>query len=339
MEITTSLRVRIFCALLTAVSATAILTGCAGVSAGANSQKVSQDPTAGTLSVAPPTLAFGNVNVGTTASLTGTLSAANGDVQVTAASVTGAGYAISGISFPVTVPSGQSASFAINFTPGSTGSIPGSVSFTSNSAGSAVQEAFTGTGTQSGPVTGTLAVTPATLNFGNVTVGSSSSLTGRLSATNANVVISSASWTGSGYSVTGITFPVTITVGQNTRFTVTFAPQSAGSSPGSITFTSNASNASLQQSFTGTGTAVPPQHSVSLTWDPSTSTVAGYNLYRGTQSGGPYSKLNSALLASTTYNDSSVTAGATYYYVSTAVDSNSVESSFSNEANAIVPSP
>jgi fibronectin type 3 domain-containing protein len=76
---------------------------------------------------------------------------------------------------------------------------------------------------------------------------------------------------------------------------------------------------------------------VALSWDPSTSTVVGYNIYRGTQSGGPYSLLNSSLLSSTSYTDSAVQSGTTYYYVSTAVDSSNVESSYSNEASAAIP--
>jgi Abnormal spindle-like microcephaly-assoc'd, ASPM-SPD-2-Hydin len=188
--------------------------------------------------------------------------------------------------------------------------------------------------------TGTLAVSPSTLKFGNVAVGSNASLTGTLSATTANVTVSSAAWTGSGYTVSGITFPVTVTVGQNTNYTVTFTPPSSGSSPGGITFTSDATDASLQQSFSGSGTSSTPpsQSTVSLNWDPSTSTVIGYNLYRGTTSGGPYAtKLNSSLISTTAFTDSTVESGTTYYYVSTAVNSSNVESAYSNEASAAVP--
>lgn len=169
-------------------------------------------------------------------------------------------------------------------------------------------------------------------------MGSSASLNATLSATGADVTVSSADWSGSGYAVSGITFPVTVTAGQSAKYTVTFTPAASGSSPGSITFTSNASDASLKETFTGTGTQTGTQHSVALSWDPSTSTVVGYNLYRGTQTGGPYStKLNSSLLSATAFTDSNVQSGTTYYYVSTAVDSNNVESGYSNEASAPVP--
>jgi hypothetical protein len=184
---------------------------------------------------------------------------------------------------------------------------------------------------------GTLTVSPSSLNFGNVDVGSNANLTGTLSATNADVVVSSAAWSGSGYSVSGITFPVTVAAGSSAKYTVTFTPPADGTSSGSISFASNASDVSLTQSFTGDGTQSSGQHSVALSWNASTSTVIGYNLYRGTASGGPYSKLNSSLLSVTNYTDSSVQSATTYYYVATAVDSSNVESAYSNQATAAIP--
>jgi fibronectin type 3 domain-containing protein len=72
---------------------------------------------------------------------------------------------------------------------------------------------------------------------------------------------------------------------------------------------------------------------------PSTSAVAGYNVYRGIQSGGPYSKLNSSVQSTTSYTDSTVQAGHTYYYITTAVDATSMESTSSNEVTIAVPTP
>ena len=79
------------------------------------------------------------------------------------------------------------------------------------------------------------------------------------------------------------------------------------------------------------------QHSVTLTWNASTSTVAGYNVYRGTVSGGPYAKINSSLVAALDYTDSTVQSATTYFYVTTAVDSSGNESVFSNEVSATIP--
>ena len=78
-------------------------------------------------------------------------------------------------------------------------------------------------------------------------------------------------------------------------------------------------------------------HSVTLTWTASTSTVSGYNVYRSTVTGTGYAKLNAALIAGLSYVDSTVSAGATYYYVATAVDGTGTESGYSNQATAVIP--
>jgi fibronectin type 3 domain-containing protein len=79
---------------------------------------------------------------------------------------------------------------------------------------------------------------------------------------------------------------------------------------------------------------------VSLSWNASTSeTVIGYNLYRADVAGGEYSKLNTARITTTDYVDSSVSSGRVYYYVTTAVDGNDVESAYSNQATAVVSNP
>jgi hypothetical protein len=80
-------------------------------------------------------------------------------------------------------------------------------------------------------------------------------------------------------------------------------------------------------------------HSATLNWTASTSTVVGYNVYRRGSAGGPYTKLNSSLVTGVTYTDSTVQAGQTYYYVTTAVDSSNNESVYSNSATALIPSP
>ena len=88
---------------------------------------------------------------------------------------------------------------------------------------------------------------------------------------------------------------------------------------------------------TNTGGGGTTSHSVDLSWNASTSQVVGYNVYRGSQSGGPYTMVNPILEASTSFVDSNVQTGQTYYYVVTSVDSGSHESNYSNEAQAAVP--
>jgi hypothetical protein len=189
-------------------------------------------------------------------------------------------------------------------------------------------------------VPGTLVVSNSTMAFGNVAVGSSTVQTGKLTAATSAVTVSSASWNGDGFSVSGMTFPVTLKAGQSTPFTVTFAPQTSGSASGSISFVSDAANSPTTETFTGTGSqsSTPAAHSVSMSWSPSPSTVIGYNVYRGTTPGGPYpSKLTSSPQSATSLVDGTVMSGTTYYYVATSVDQNSVESVYSNQFTATVP--
>ena len=83
-------------------------------------------------------------------------------------------------------------------------------------------------------------------------------------------------------------------------------------------------------------------HAANLSWTASTSpNISYYNIYRGTTSGGPYTKIGSttANSGSTTYQDTSVQKGQTYYYVGTAVDVSGNESSYSNPATAPIPTP
>lgn len=84
--------------------------------------------------------------------------------------------------------------------------------------------------------------------------------------------------------------------------------------------------------MTGTGTA--PQ--VSLGWSPSTSAVQGYNVYRG-PAPGSYTKINTALDPNTTYTDTTVSGGMTYYYAATAVNSNGQESTYSSPVEISIP--
>ena len=83
------------------------------------------------------------------------------------------------------------------------------------------------------------------------------------------------------------------------------------------------------------------QHLVGLSWAPSTSAnITGYNIYRATVSGGPYSRINSGgLVAASLYDDGMVKSGTTYFYVVTTVNSSGVESGYSNQVKAVVPYP
>jgi len=287
------------------------------------------------ISVVPASVSFGSVTVGLSNTQTMTLSnPGSANLSVSQATLTGAGFALSGLTLPLTVAPGQSTTFTVSFTPTVASSATGSLSLVSNAPGSPLAVALSGTGVA--PIL-QLSANPASLSFGNVTVGSSGTQTVTLTNTgNSSVSISQITASGAGFSSSGLTPPLTLTAGQSTTFSVICAPATAGSLTGSATVVSNATNSPTTIALSGTGVQVTSP-SVTLTWDPSTSVVAGYYICRGTLSGGPYTKLNATPLSLTTYIDTTVASGLTYFYVATAVDSSNVESVLSNEISATIP--
>jgi hypothetical protein len=182
-----------------------------------------------------------------------------------------------------------------------------------------------------------ITVIPSSVGFGSVTVGVTNTQTVTIkNSGNSTLSLSQADLSGTGFSMTGLTLPVSLSPGQQTNFNIAFDPSAANDFTGNLSLVSNDPHSPTAIPLSGTGTT---SHTVTLDWTASTSSVAGYNVYRGTQSGGTYTKLNSSLVTGTTFTDSTAQAGQTYYYVTTAVDSNSVESVYSNEASAVIPSP
>jgi hypothetical protein len=289
--------------------------------------------TVGTLAATPASDSFGSVQVGSTQSAYQTITNSGGtSVSLSQATVTGAGFSISGLTLPATLNPGQSLSFTTAFSPPVAGSVTGSISITSNASNPSLVIGLSGTGAAQGQLT----LTPTSANFGTVTVGSTSAQAGTLSASGAGVTINSGAVNNSEFVLSGVTFPLTLAAGQSVPLTLTFSPQVYGTASGTLSFVSNASNRPTS-SLTGTGGTMT--HSVALTWSDSSTGLAGFNVYRSAVSGGPYSAINSGLDSTASYTDSTVTAGQTYYYVVTAVDGTGTESAYSNEAAATVPSP
>ena len=188
-----------------------------------------------------------------------------------------------------------------------------------------------------GAATFILNASQTSLNFGRVNIGSASILPVVFTNSgNSNVTISNVTISGAGYTASGVQSGQILPPGQTATLNVTFAPSGAALIPGSVSVASNATNSPASVALSGTGVQ-PIAHSVTLNWTASTSTVSGYNVYRSTVSGGPYTKLNSSPIATTTFVDTTVQSGQTYFYVVTSVDSSGVESVNSNEVSATVP--
>jgi Abnormal spindle-like microcephaly-assoc'd, ASPM-SPD-2-Hydin/HYDIN/CFA65/VesB-like, Ig-like domain len=291
---------------------------------------------AGSLAASPASIPFGSVQVGSNSTQQATLTNSGGtSVTVSQANVTGSAFSLTGLSLPLTLSAGQSFTFTVEFAPQSAGSASGSLALVSSAAGTAPSISLSGTGT----ATGQFSLTPTSLNFGSVTVGSNKSMTLTLGASGASVTVSSASVSSPEFAISGSSLPLTIQAGQSATLNLIFTPQSSGTATATASFVTVGSTTPVVASLTGSGAAAA-QHSVDLSWSASSSSsVAGYNVYRGSTSGGPYSKLNSSPDDATSYTDSAVQAGQTYFYVTTAVGSDGTESSYSNQVTATIPSP
>lgn len=288
--------------------------------------------TSGSLTTNPRSVSFGSVQDGNSATASVTITNNKSrSVTIASQSTTGAGFSVQGLSLPLTLSSGESYTFKILFAPLSAGSVSGAFQAVYGRNSNVVSIPLTGTGTGAGQ----LSLSPASVSFGNVTVGSNMVKTGSLTAASASVTVTSVSSSSSEFVISGLSLPKTIAAGQSASFSITFTPQSSGAASGTIAFASSAN--SPAESLTGMGVA-PVQHSVSLSWNPSsTSNVSGYNVYRGTASGGPYAKLSSIPGGGTSYLDTAVSTSHTYYYVTTAVNSSGQESSYSNQVQVAVP--
>jgi hypothetical protein len=126
-----------------------------------------------------------------------------------------------------------------------------------------------------------------------------------------------------------------LATGGSCTVVVLFTPLTSGNLTASLTVTDGAPGSPQSVSLSGAGS-----HDVDLTWTASvTPGVLGYYVYRGTASGKESTTaLNSTPIVGTSYTDSDVTTGQTYYYVVTALSSNgTTRSADSKEASATVP--
>jgi hypothetical protein len=292
-------------------------------------------PGSASLTVTPTALSFGNVAVGSrkssTVRLINAAPAGSANGTVTQVSVTGNGFNIAPPSVPFTLDPGQSASFTITFAPAAATADSGQLTVTIQGVSQPEIVTLSGIGVASAQ----LGVNPSTMNFGTVTLGNSQTLSGSLAAAGMDVVINSINLNSQDFVLSGLVFPVTIVAGSKVPFSITFTPQSAGSATAQLAFVSNSLNSAIVD-LSGTG-AQASQHSVSLSWNASTSQVSGYNVYRSAQSNGTFNKLNSSLIKLLSFTDTNVQSGSTYYYAVTAVDSNNNESPYSNVATAVIP--
>ena len=179
------------------------------------------------LSATPSSLSFGQVSVGSSATSSVVVSNPHSwSETITALQMIGTGFSVSGPNMPVTLASGQSITLSVSFSPQAAGADAASV-FVS---GDGLDIPLSGTGT----AVGQLSVTPGSLGFGNVDVGTSTTQPSTMTASGGSVTVSSASSSNSQFSISGVSLPVTIGAGQSVSFDVVFAPTKTGSDSATI---------------------------------------------------------------------------------------------------------
>ncbi len=235
-------------ALLGAIAISCGLSACAGYTSAAGT--VTQDPKTGVLSASSGSVSFGNVAVGSTTTLSASLTnVGTAAVNISQATISGTGFTVVGASPSGSVAVGQSVTVTIQFAPQSTGAASGTFSVTSDASNSPASVSLTGTGMQPG-----LTVAPLSLSFGSVNVGGSASQ--NLTVTNSSsaiITISGATATGAGITVNGV-FPQTLNAGASTTLEVQFAPAVSGKASGSVAIANTAPGSPTIVAVSGTAT-------------------------------------------------------------------------------------
>jgi len=188
--------------------------------------------------------------------------------------------------------------------------------------------------------TPTLGLGATTVAFGSVPLRDPSTQSLTLTSTGtAPVTISAASVSsGTGYSLSPTTFPITINPQQTASLELVFDPTNTGYATAQLTITSNSSSGSTA-TVTLTGTGMATSYQVNLSWDAPTGTdqIEGYNVYRAIDGSSSYQIVNPSLDTQTNYSDTTVSSGVTYDYYVESVDASQVSSAPSTVLTISVP--
>src|ERR1700683_2717930 len=214
------------------------------------------------LTAAPSSIAFGSVAVGSEATQTIKLeNTGSAAIAISKVAFSGTGISVSGVTAPMTLDGGKSASLTVTYKPTSPTTLTGSVTVTSNASDSSMVIGINGTATSS-----TLAATPSSFSFGSVVVGSDTTQTIRLqNIGTSEVKISSLTPPVANVTISGITLPANLAPGTSATLTAAYKPTAAGGVSGKITVTSTAVGSPTIIDLSGTAAAASIQLTPSAT--------------------------------------------------------------------------
>lgn len=152
------------------------------------------------------------------------------------------------------------------------------------------------------------------------------------------VTVNSAMVSGTGYTLVGGSFPVTLNPSQTLTLQIQFLPTANGAQAGQLMVVSDSTGGNSVVGLSGMGTGAAPE--VDLSWEAPTSspvTITAYRIYRSTGSSGSFSVINSTPAETVVYIDKAVVSGNSYSYIVKSVDATGIESIPSNQISVSVP--
>lgn len=209
---------------------------------------------------------------------------------------------------------------------------------TTNTTGTSGAGGTSGTGGAAAQAS--IAVTPGSLGFGNVTLNTAARQTVAIMSTGtAPLQITELAVTGGGFTLSAApTLPLSLDPGATYTAEVTFVPVANGNAVGALSIASNATNApAVSMALSGLG--VTTSYTVELTWqapDDHGDSLAGYNVYRAISGSGNFMQLNDAPVRTESYSDPAAGPGD-WDYVVRSVDASGAVSSPSNVFTAAIP--
>jgi hypothetical protein len=206
-----------------------------------------------TATLNPASLAFVSQAEGTNSAAQSVTLTNTGSIALvpTALAVTG-DFAETDNCLSQTINAGASCTVQITFTPTQTGTRTGLLTISANISGGQLSVTLTGTGSPAGPVQ----LSPASINFGSVEVGTTSNaLQVTLQNSSASAVSITSVNVSAPFALAGNACGASIAAGSACQITVTFAPAQSGPSSGTLTVVTASGTQSV--SLTGTGAAPP----------------------------------------------------------------------------------
>ena len=292
---------------------------------------------------------FKTVVVGQT--LTHTLHLSNtgtAPLSITGLALSDKQFVISGPSVPRVVLPNMGLDYSLSFTPSAAGSASASLQIASNASNPVVSVSLSGIGQK---VVSAVQVSPPAVNFGTLTLQSTATKSITLqNSGDVNITLSGITVAGSGFGYSNLSPGYQLPPNASVTFQVWFRPTTSGPASGTVSILSANLSSPANLSLAGDGvtastnppptpTPKPVQHTVHLSWNLSNSAVSGYRVYRSLSGSGGFQLITASLVAAATYDDDTVVSGDTYVYEVTAVDSTGAESSDSNQATAVIPTP